>query len=74
MSHHLYMEVEGIQRFLFAATKLIRGGSAVLDVLNRDDMPTAVRLCRRSRRASRRRSLPGAGRLSRCRRAGHCRS
>jgi hypothetical protein len=44
MSCHLYIEVEGIQRFVFASPKLkvIRGGSALLDAFNRVDMPQAV--------------------------------
>ena len=44
MTHHLYLEIEGIQRFVFAGTKLkiIRGGSALLDLFNRDQMRRAV--------------------------------
>ncbi|WP_437876883.1 Cas10/Cmr2 second palm domain-containing protein [Sorangium sp. So ce513] len=44
MDHYLYIEVEGIQRFVFASTKLkiIRGGSALLDSFNRVAMREAV--------------------------------
>ncbi len=45
MTHYLYLEIEGIQRFVFASPKLkiIRGGSALLDRFNRLDMRDAVR-------------------------------
>lgn len=40
-SHYLQMEVDGIQRFVFASPKLkiVRGGSAMLDRFNRVQMP-----------------------------------
>lgn len=40
MSHYLYLEIDGIQRFVFASPKLkiIRGGSALLDLFNRVEM------------------------------------
>ncbi|WP_437600237.1 hypothetical protein WMF28_01590 [Sorangium sp. So ce590] len=43
MHHYLYLELEGIQRFVFASTKLkiIRGGSALLDSFNRVAMREA---------------------------------
>lgn len=43
VDHYLYLEVEGIQRFVFASTKLkiIRGGSALLDSFNRITMREA---------------------------------
>ena len=45
MSNYLYMEINGIQRFVFAAPRLkaIRGGSAMLDLFNRDKMPKKVK-------------------------------
>src|SRR4051812_43724213 len=45
MSHYLYVEIDGIQRFVFASTrlKIIRGGSAMLDLFNRVEMPEAAR-------------------------------
>ncbi len=45
MTCYLYMEIEGIQRFVFAAPKLkaIRGGSAMLDLFNRVQMPETVK-------------------------------
>ncbi len=40
MSHYLYVEIDGVQRFVFASPKLkiIRGGSAMLDLFNRVEM------------------------------------
>lgn len=40
MPHFLYVEIDGIQRFVFASPKLknIRGGSAMLDRFNRVEM------------------------------------
>jgi uncharacterized protein with ACT and thioredoxin-like domain len=40
MTSYLYMEIEGIQRLVFAAARLkaIRGGSAMLDLFNRVQM------------------------------------
>lgn len=45
MSHYLYLEIDGIQRFVFASPRLknIRGGSAMLDRFNRVEMVSRVK-------------------------------